>query len=92
MAAPLPLRADFDAAGLRRLARQPREPGQTRRLPSPSKDGACGDLGRRRRVANRARLDCPLQRQGSRWSLELYKFLFDLTDGGNWLVDVHASS
>ena len=21
----------------------------------------------------------------------LYKFLFDLTDGGNWLVDVHAS-
>jgi hypothetical protein len=22
----------------------------------------------------------------------LYKFLFDLTDGGNWLVDVHASS
>ncbi len=47
MAAPLPLRADFDAAGLRRLARQPREPGQTRRLPSPSKDGACGDLGGR---------------------------------------------
>jgi hypothetical protein len=25
-------------------------------------------------------------------SLELYKFLFDLTDGGNWLFDVHASS
>jgi hypothetical protein len=24
--------------------------------------------------------------------IELYKFLFDLTDGGNWLVDVHASS
>jgi hypothetical protein len=23
---------------------------------------------------------------------QLYKFLFDLTDGGNWLVDVHASS
>jgi GH15 family glucan-1,4-alpha-glucosidase len=23
---------------------------------------------------------------------DLYKFLFDLTDGGNWLVDVHASS
>jgi hypothetical protein len=23
---------------------------------------------------------------------ELYKFLFDLTGGGNWLVDVHASS
>ena len=23
---------------------------------------------------------------------EVYKFLFDLTDGGNWLVDVHASS
>jgi diguanylate cyclase (GGDEF)-like protein len=22
----------------------------------------------------------------------VYKFLFDLTDGGNWLVDVHASS
>jgi hypothetical protein len=22
----------------------------------------------------------------------LYKFLFDLTGGGNWLVDVHASS
>jgi hypothetical protein len=22
----------------------------------------------------------------------MYKFLFDLTDGGNWLVDVHASS
>ena len=22
----------------------------------------------------------------------LYKFLFDLTDGGSWLVDVHASS
>jgi len=22
----------------------------------------------------------------------LYKFLFDLTDDGNWLVDVHASS
>jgi hypothetical protein len=21
-----------------------------------------------------------------------YKFLFDLTGGGNWLVDVHASS
>jgi len=23
---------------------------------------------------------------------QLYKFVFDLTDGGNWLVDVHASS
>ena len=23
---------------------------------------------------------------------DLYKFLFDLTDGGSWLVDVHASS
>ncbi len=23
---------------------------------------------------------------------QAYKFLFDLTDGGNWLVDVHASS
>jgi len=23
---------------------------------------------------------------------EMYKFLFDLTDDGNWLVDVHASS
>ena len=23
---------------------------------------------------------------------KLYKFPFDLTDGGNWLVDVHASS
>ena len=22
----------------------------------------------------------------------VYKFLFDLTDGGSWLVDVHASS
>jgi hypothetical protein len=22
----------------------------------------------------------------------MYKFLFDLTDGGSWLVDVHASS
>jgi hypothetical protein len=22
----------------------------------------------------------------------VYKFLFDLTGGGNWLVDVHASS
>ena len=22
---------------------------------------------------------------------KMYKFLFDLTDGGNWLVDVHAS-
>jgi len=22
----------------------------------------------------------------------VYKFLFDLTDGGNWLVDVQASS
>jgi EAL domain-containing protein (putative c-di-GMP-specific phosphodiesterase class I) len=26
-----------------------------------------------------------------RWNY-VYKFLFDLTDGGNWLVDVHASS
>ncbi|MDQ6703956.1 MAG: hypothetical protein M3Z96_13165 [Pseudomonadota bacterium] len=25
-------------------------------------------------------------------SHRVYKFLFDLTDGGNWLVDVHASS
>jgi hypothetical protein len=24
--------------------------------------------------------------------LKVYKFLFDLTGGGNWLVDVHASS
>jgi hypothetical protein len=23
---------------------------------------------------------------------DVYKFLFDLTDGGNWLVDAHASS
>jgi len=23
---------------------------------------------------------------------QVYKFLFDLTDGGNWLVDVHATS
>ena len=23
---------------------------------------------------------------------QMYKFVFDLTDGGNWLVDVHASS
>ena len=23
---------------------------------------------------------------------QVYKFLFDLTGGGNWLVDVHASS
>jgi hypothetical protein len=29
-----------------------------------------------------------------RWktSHHVYKFLFDLTDGGSWLVDVHASS
>ena len=26
-----------------------------------------------------------------RGSHDVYKFLFDLTDGGNWLVDVHAS-
>jgi transposase len=32
MAAPLPLRSDFDAALLRRLARQSRDPDQTRRL------------------------------------------------------------
>ena len=32
MAAPVPLRADFDAAGLRALARSSRDPAQTRRL------------------------------------------------------------
>jgi hypothetical protein len=25
-------------------------------------------------------------------AVQVYKFLFDLTDGGNWLVGVHASS
>ena len=38
---------------------------------------------------------------GLQWSMvmtdngkmsDVYKFLFDLTDGGSWLVDVHASS
>lgn len=32
MAAPIPLRADFDAAALRRLARSAGDPGQVRRL------------------------------------------------------------
>jgi transposase len=32
MAAPIPLRSDFDATQLRRLARQSRDPDQTRRL------------------------------------------------------------
>jgi hypothetical protein len=32
MAAPIPLRADFDAPQLRRLARSATDPGQVRRL------------------------------------------------------------
>ena len=30
--------------------------------------------------------------ESPRKTANLYKFLFDLTDGGSWLVDVHASS
>lgn len=32
MAAPVPLRSDYDAAALRRLARSSHDPGQVRRL------------------------------------------------------------
>src|ERR1039457_313802 len=32
------------------------------------------------------------QQSKAKKALQVYKFLFDLTDGGNWLVDVHASS
>lgn len=39
MAAPIPLRSDFDAAQLRRLARKSRDPDQT-----PPSLGGCGDL------------------------------------------------
>jgi hypothetical protein len=35
-------------------------------------------------------LDGPIN--GEAFKTYLYKFLFDLTGGGNWLVDVHASS
>src|SRR3984893_616180 len=80
MSTPVPLRSDFDAIGLRMLARRSRDPDQTRRLLSPSKDGAGRDLrwrlaagcgtDRRGRGADRARLGCPFQRQGSRWSFE----------------------
>src|ERR1700730_4658983 len=37
MSAPVPLRSDFDAAGLRKLARGSRDPDQTRRLLAPAK-------------------------------------------------------
>jgi transposase len=36
--------------------------------------------------------DCPPEYGPPTTIYNLYKFLFDLTDGGNWLVDVHASS
>jgi hypothetical protein len=39
-------------------------------------------------IADIAGVDAPLAGHEEK----LYKFLFDLTDGGNWLVDVHASS
>ena len=66
MTAGILLRDDFDGSALRRLARQSHNAGQTRRLLSPSKDGAGRDLrrrlargrgaDRRRRRADRARL------------------------------------
>ena len=44
MSTPVPLRSDFDTIGLRMLARRSRDPDQTRRLLSPSKDGTGRDL------------------------------------------------
>jgi hypothetical protein len=80
MTAAILLRDDFDGSALRRLARQSRDAGQSRRLLSPSKDGAGRDLrrrlalgrgpDRRRGRADRARLGCPFQRQRFRWSFE----------------------
>lgn len=62
MSAPVPRRPNLDAALRRRLARQSRDPNQTRRFLSPAKDGTRGDLSIRQ--AHEA-ADAPM-RPGSR--------------------------
>ena len=62
----------------------------------PGGDSEAGSEAQRRGIApepiglsNRRR---PIGCVMGTGSAAMYKFVFDLTDGGNWLVDVHASS
>ena len=75
MAAPIPLRSDFDAALLRKLARGSRDPDQIRRLLALAEiydGGSRSDAARSGGVGLQIVRDWVLsvQRRGSRWSCE----------------------
>ena len=68
MAAPIPLRPDFDAAGLRRLARQSRDPDQSWRLLALGEIYASGSRSNAARIGGvglQIVRGSPLQRRGS---------------------------